>query len=433
MPAASPFREPPALRPRIPEPPFLELRGALNPQQDPASAAPAGDAWPLAIRNGSPSYTNLLDATHSWALARELDLATGLPAAVSFKHVNPSGAAVASESTPEEAAALAVTGLELSPLATAYARARGASRLASYGDFAAVSRPVDMPTAELLRKEVSDGIIAPGFEPGVLDVLAAKKSGRYLVLAADPAVTPPGEEIRTDGGLILRQRRDVLGAAELLRRALAPGAGDADDPAAAAQAADGSGAASGSGAGGVGTAAWRDLLIAVAAATWTVSNAVVLAVSGQVIGVGAGQPSRVEATRIACAKAETWWLRRHPAVRSLPLRPGLSRPERDNAIDGYLRADEMGDAERRAWLRAFTETPEPVSADSRVDWLALLDGVAMASDGLIPFRDSIDRAARTGVRYVIHSGGSIRDDEVAAAAAEHGITLLASGCRQFLH
>lgn len=385
--------------------PRLELRSALNPHQNPAWAAPAGDAWPFEVVNGNPSYTNLLDATHAWALARELDACTGLPAAVSFKHVNPSGAAVAATITPDEAEALAVSGMDLTPLASAYARARGANRLASYGDFVAVSRPVDHATAELLKREVSDGIIAPGFAQDALTVLTAKKSGRYLVLAADPAFIPPGTETRQEGGLILGQRRDTLGAAEVLDQADPGGTLDASTR--------------------------RDLLIAIATAAWTVSNAVVLAVDGQVIGVGAGQQSRVEATRIACAKAENWWLRRHPAVRGLPLRPDLTRPARDNAIDGYLRLDEMTDAERRSWLPALTTPPRPL--DDRSAWLARLDGVAMASDGLIPFRDNIDRAARTGVRSVIHSGGSLRDDEISAAAREHAITLLASGRRQFLH
>ncbi|HSZ41134.1 MAG TPA: phosphoribosylaminoimidazolecarboxamide formyltransferase [Trebonia sp.] len=392
--------------------PRLELRGALNPHQGPAWVSPAADAWPFEVLNGNPSYTNLLDATHAWALARELDACTGLPAAVSFKHVNPSGAAVAAEITAAEAGALAVAGLELSPLATAYARARGANRLASYGDFVAVSRPVDRPTAEVLRKEVSDGIIAPGFGRSALDLLAGKKSGRYLVLSGDPAYVPPDEESRQEGGMILRQRRDGLDGGEILQLA---------DP-------DGT----------LGASARQDLLIAAATAKWTVSNAVVLALNGQVIGVGAGQQSRIEATRIACAKAENWWLRRHPAVRGLPLRPGLSRPERDNAIDGYLRCDEMGaaemgDPERVTWQRAFTAPPLPLTPADRAAWLAELRDVAMASDGVIPFRDNIDRAARTGVRYVLHSGGSLRDDEVAAAAAGHGITLLASGRRQFLH
>jgi phosphoribosylaminoimidazolecarboxamide formyltransferase/IMP cyclohydrolase len=387
--------------------PRLKLRGALNPHQGPAWVSPAADTWPFEVLNGNPSYTNLLDATHAWALARELDACTGLPAAVSFKHVNPSGAAVAAEITAAEAGALAVAGLELSPLAIAYARARGANRLASYGDFVAVSRPVDRPTAELLRKEVSDGIIAPGFDRRALALLAGKKSGRYLVLSAGPACTPPDEEVRQEGGIILRQRRDDLDAAQILELAGPEGT--------------------------LGASAREDLLIAAATAKWTVSNAVVLAVSGQVIGVGAGQQSRIEATRIACAKAENWWLRRHPAVRELPLRPGLSRPERDNAIDGYLRLDEMGEDERAAWRRAFTAPPVPVTPADRAAWLAELRDVAMASDGVIPFRDNIDRAARTGVRYLLHSGGSLRDDEVAAAAAGHGITLLASGRRQFLH
>jgi phosphoribosylaminoimidazolecarboxamide formyltransferase / IMP cyclohydrolase len=396
----------PAMSPR------LELRSALNPHQGPAWVSPATGTWPFDVVNGSPSYTNLLDATHAWALARELDQCTGLPAAVSFKHVNPSGAAVAAEVTAGEVGALAVAGLELSPLATAYARARGANRLASYGDFVAVSRPVDRLTAELLRKEVSDGIIAPGFDPAALDLLRAKKSGRYLVLSGDPAYVPPDEESRQEGGMIVGQRRDGLDAGEILRLA---------DP-----------------HGTLSAPARLDLLIAAATAKWTVSNAVVLARHGQVIGVGAGQQSRIEATRVACAKAENWWLRRHPAVPDLPLRPALSRPERDNAIDGYLRADEMSgtemsDAERAAWQRAFTAPPVPLARADRLAWLAELRDVAMASDGLIPFRDNIDRAARTGVRYIVHSGGSLRDDEVADAGREHGIALLASGRRQFLH
>jgi phosphoribosylaminoimidazolecarboxamide formyltransferase/IMP cyclohydrolase len=421
VPAANPRLE---LRSALELHSATELRGALNPHQGPAWVSPATGTWPFKVINGNPSYTNLLDASHAWALVRELDAGTGLPAAVSFKHVNPSGAAVAAELTAEDAAALAVAGMDLSPLATAYARARGANRLASYGDFVAVSRPVDRSTAELLKKEVSDGIIAPGFDDDALTILRAKKSGRYLILGADPAFTPPEEEIRQEAGIVLRQRRDTLSASEILRRADPDGILGTD------------GALGTDGILGDGTFdgnPGQDLLVAAATAKWTVSNAVVLAVRGQVIGVGAGQQSRIEATRIACAKAENWWLRRHPAVRDLPLRPGLSRPERDNAIDGYLRLTEMGDAERSAWQRAFTTPPPALAQADHEAWLADLSDVAMASDGVIPFRDNIDRAAATGVRYVLHSGGSLRDDEVAAAAREHGISLLASGRRQFLH
>ena len=334
--------------------------------------------------------------------------ATGLPAAASFKHASPAGAAVGSPLSPALAQAYFVEGMELSPLAAAYARARGADRVSSFGDWIALSDEVDESAARLIRREVSDGVIAPGFTPEAAALLAQKQGGRYCVLQADASYEPPEEETRTVFGVRLQQRRnDASGWRERLSDAAT---GDAPLP----------------------ESAVLDLATALIALKYTQSNSVCLAVDGQVIGNGAGQQSRIHCTRLAASKADAWRLRQHPATLSLRFRDGVGRPERDNAVDGFLR-DDLSPAEERLWLEWFAERPQRLTPERRREWLDGMDGVAMASDGFIPFRDNVDRAAMSGVRYIAQPGGSIRDADVAAACAEHGIAMALTGVRLFHH
>jgi len=371
----------------------IALRYGLNPHQSPARAYVGEGPLPVRVRNGSPGYINLLDALNAWQLVRELRATLGLPAAASFKHVTPAGAALGLPLSAELAAACRVEGSDLSPLACAYARARGADRLASFGDFAALSDEVDEPTAELLAREVSDGVIAPGYRPEALERLRRKKGGGYLVLEVDPAWQPPSLERREVFGVVLEQPRNeapvTLGHAVTRRTAI-----PADKH--------------------------RDIMVAAITLKYTPSNSVGLALDGQAIGVGAGQQSRIHCTRLACGKAETWWLRQHPRALGLRFPMGTSRPERDNAVDAWLEGEAAGGA-------------QPLSVQERAEWLARCKGVALASDGFIPFRDNLDRAARTGVEYVWQPGGSARDAEVIAAADEHGMVMCMTGLRLFVH
>ncbi len=386
----------------------LPLRYGMNPHQAPAELSADGAPLPLAILNGDPGYINLLDALNGWQLVRELRAATGLPAAASFKHVSPAGAAVAVPLDDATRRASFVADLALSPLATAYARARGADRVSAFGNIVALSDPVDLPTAHLLRREVSDGVIAPGYDPAALDVLRRKRGGRYLILAIEPAYRPAALEHRDVFGLTLAQRRnDVALGPHLLRRRVTR---RRDLP----------------------PTAERDLLVALIALKYAQSNAVCLARDGQVIGLGAGQQSRIHCTRLAAAKADAWVLRQHPAALDLRFRDGLSRPERDNAVDGFVRGD-LTPAERRRWADAFASPPVPLTPTERRTWLAGLAGVGYASDAYIPFRDNIDRAAGSGVAYVAQPGGSARDAEVRAACDEYGMAMAYTGVRLFHH
>ncbi len=375
----------------------LPLRYGLNPHQHPARAYVDGADLPVRVLNGQPGYINLLDALMGWQLVQALRRAFDLPAAASFKHVTPAGAALGRPLPPDLAASCRVPAEGLSPLACAYARARGADRMASFGDFAALSDPVDASTAQILAREVSDGVVAPGYAPEALERLRAKKGGGYLVLQVDPAWVPPPTERREVWGVTLEQPRNTgaiaLGKPVTARQDLPPSAS-------------------------------RDLLVAAITLAHTPSNSICLAYDGQAIGVGAGQQSRIHCTRLACGKAETWWLRRHPRALALRFPAGTPRPARDNAVD--------------AWLEGvvpdiLTEHPSPLSAEERAEWLARCTGGALASDGFIPFRDNIDRAARSGVRYVWQPGGSERDAEVIAAADAHGMVMCFSGQRLFLH
>ena len=383
----------------------IPLRYGCNPHQGQA-AAEAGENAPIRVRAGRPSLVNLLDALNGWQLVRELRDTLGLPAAASFKHVSPAGAAVAVPLPPTLRQAYEVGERELPPLATAYARARGTDPKSSFGDFVALSDPVDAATADYLRGVVSDGVVAPGFEADAFGVLVAKKNGTFVVLEADPNYQPPTTERREVFGVTLTQERN--------NRRLVP----ADLRTAVGET--------------LPKPAVRDLLLALATAKYTQSNAVVYALEGQTIGVGAGQQSRVDCTRLAGAKADVWHLGRHPQVLGLEFRPEVRRQQR---INWRVRAIE-GDptpAEAAELRRVLAEPAAPLAAAERSRWQQELDAVALASDGFIPFRDNVDHARRHGVRYIAQPGGSARDAEVEAACREHGITMAYTGVRLFHH
>lgn len=385
----------------------LPLRYGANPHQMPARVCRAG-GLPLAVLNGQPGYINLLDALNSWQLVRELRNATNLASAASFKHVSPAGAAVAAPLSPAQRQAYFVDDLELSPLATAYARARGADRLSSFGDWVALSDRVDAATARLLRREVSDGVIAPAYDDDALAMLRHKRGGSYVVIQMDPAYVPDPVEQRQVFGVTFEQRRnDAVITQQVLQDIVTT---NRKVPPSAA----------------------RDMLVALIALKYTQSNSVGLVVDGQIIGMGAGQQSRVHCTRLAADKADTWWLRQHPATLGLSFRPGLGRPERDNAIDAYLRED-LTPMEEQLSSTAFAQPPRRLTREEKRAWLDAPRDVVMGSDAFFPFRDSIDRAARSGVRYVVQPGGSVRDDDVAAACDSYGMVMVRTGLRLFHH
>jgi AICAR transformylase/IMP cyclohydrolase PurH len=387
----------------------LALRYGTNPQQTPARVFMKNGAdLPIDVLGGSPGFINLLDALNGWQLVRELKQATGLPAATSFKHVSPSGAAVGVPLTASLKKIYFADDLELSALAEAYIRARGVDRMSSFGDFIALSDSVDTPTARFIAREVSDGVIAPAYEPAALELLRAKKGGKYAIIQIDPAYQPDFMETRDVFGITFEQRRHdrpvlpsdftniVTERKELPSEAV------------------------------------RDMTIAWITLKYTQSNSVCYVRDGQTIGVGAGQQSRVHCARLAGGKADLWFLRQHPRVLDLPFIPGIRRPDRDKAIDQFLQPG-ITEAEKANWKNVFTHLPEPLSAEERRAWLDTLSGVTLGSDAFIPFRDSIDRAAQTGVRYVLQPGGSNRDDDVITACNEYGMTMVFTSVRLFHH
>ena len=390
-------------------PSSLPLRYGTNPQQAPARVFMKSDAdLPITVLNGSPGYINLLDALNSWQLVRELKAAIDLPAAASFKHVSPSGAAVGTPLSDVLKKIYFVDDLELSPLATAYARARGVDRMSSFGDWIALSDTVDVSTAKLISREVSDGVIAPAYEAEALEILKKKKQGKYAVVQMDPAYEPPALETRDIFGITFEQRhhdRPVTQAdfANIVTK-------NKDLP----------------------ESAIRDMLIAWITLKYTQSNSVCYAVDGQVIGVGAGQQSRVHCARLAGAKADLWRLRQHPRVLALPFKPDIKRPDRDNAIDQFLQPD-VTEAEKSNWANIFSATPRQLTPEERRAWLDGMSAVVLGSDAFFPFRDSIDRGARSGVKYVLQPGGSNRDVDVITACDEYGMTMVFSGVRLFHH
>jgi phosphoribosylaminoimidazolecarboxamide formyltransferase/IMP cyclohydrolase len=363
---------------------------------------------PITILGGSPGYINLLDALNAWQLVRELKAALNLPAAASFKHVSPAGAAVATPLSDTLKKCYFVDDLELSPLATAYARARGADRLCSFGDFIALSDTVDVSTAKLIAREVSDGIIAPAYESAALEILKNKKQGKYAIVQIDPAYEAPSSETRDIFGVTFEQRHhDRLVTPSDFSNIVT----DKKD---------------------LTESAIRDLTIAWITLKYTQSNSVCFVADGQTIGVGAGQQSRIHCVRLAGQKADLWFLRQHPTVLNLPFKPGIKRPDRDNAIDQFLR-DDVTPNEKADWPNVFAQTPRQLTPDEKHEWLSKLDSVTLGSDAFFPFSDSIHRAAMSGVKYVLEPGGSTRDNAVIQAANEYGMTMIFSGVRLFHH
>src|SRR5215211_4468487 len=387
----------------------LTLRYGTNPNQVPARVY-MQDETDLAIKvlGGSPGYINLLDALNAWQLVRKLKQIVGLPAATSFKHVSPSGAAVAVPMSEVLKKIYFVDDMELSPLATAYARARGVDRMSSFGDFIALSDPVDVPSARLIAREVSDGVIAPAYDPEALEILKKKKQGKYAVIQVDSDYEPPVTETRQVFGISMEQRRNDR---PVTREDFANIVTQCKD---------------------LPESAVRDLFIAWITLKFTQSNSVCYVVNGQTIGVGAGQQSRVHCVRLAGSKADLWRLRQHPSVLALPFKEGIKRPDRDNAIDQFLQSD-LTDAEKKNWANVFIHIPDQLTPEERRAWLDGLTKVVLGSDAFFPFRDSIDRAAKSGVKYVLQPGGSNRDEDVVAACDEYGMTMVFSGLILFHH
>jgi phosphoribosylaminoimidazolecarboxamide formyltransferase / IMP cyclohydrolase len=387
----------------------IALRYGCNPHQTPARVFVKDDDLPLQVLNSAPGYINLLDALNSWQLVRELKVALGFPAAASFKHVSPSGAAVAAVPLTDTLKEIyAVTGRELSPLAEAYARARGVDRMSSFGDWVALSDKVDVPTAIMLAREVSDGVIAPAYEPEAVEILCKKKGGKYVVLQMDPAYEPGMLERREVFGITFEQRRNDRSVTRDDFKNIVTQNKELPEP------------------------VIRDMLVAWITLKYTQSNSVCFALDGQVIGVGAGQQSRIHCTRLAGMKVDLWRLRQHPRVLALPFGSAVKRPDRDNAIDQFLLPD-VTEAEKAAWGEVFTEIPVQLTHEEKRAWLNGLTGVVLGSDAFFPFRDSIDRAALSGVKYVLQPGGSNRDDVVIQACDEYGMTMVFSGIRLFHH
>jgi phosphoribosylaminoimidazolecarboxamide formyltransferase/IMP cyclohydrolase len=385
----------------------MKLKYGTNPHQSFAEAVPLDPkTQPVAVLNGNPSYINLLDALNAWQLVHEAKLATGLAAAASFKHVSPAGAALALPLTPELARAYEVEGVALTPAALAYVRARGADPKCSFGDFAALSEPVDDATASFLAGVVSDGVIAPGFAPAALEKLRAKKGGGFIVLRADADFVPPARESRELFGLRLSQDRNAhqVTAADLETLVC----------------------------GQLTPEAKRDLLLGLVTLKYTQSNSVGYALGGQMIGIGAGQQSRVDCTKLAGSKADLWWLRTHPKVLGLGFQKGVKRQDRINWRVRYIEGD-LTPSEERDLASVLAGPLDPLRDDERRDWLARLTGVSLVSDGFIPFRDNIEHALRHGVAFIAQPGGSTRDDEIEAACNEYGIALVHTKLRLFHH
>lgn len=387
----------------------LSIKYGCNPHQKPSRIhMKNGSELPLEVLNGSPSFINFADALNGWQLVKELKQATGLPAATSFKHVSPAGAAVAVPLSDTLKKAYRLEGQELSPIATAYARARGADRVSSFGDFIAVSDIVDADTARLLAQEVSDGIIAPAYEEEALSILKAKKKGAYVIMKIDPGYVPEETESRDIFGITLEQlRNNAVISKDLFGNIVTENRDMTED-------------------------GLRDLLIATITLKYTQSNSVCFAYDGQVIGCGAGQQSRIHCTRLAASKADNWMLRQHPKVLALKFKDGLKNPVKDNAIDLYLR-DDITEAELMEWRNLFETVPEKLSAKEKAEWIKTFKGVALSSDAFFPFKDNIDRAAMSNVKYVAQPGGSVRDDEVIKACDTYGMVMCFTGLRLFHH
>lgn len=387
----------------------LELKYGCNPNQKPARVYMEQGELPFEVLNGKPGYINLLDALNSWQLVRELKEATGLPAAASFKHVSPAGAAVAVPLDDTLKKVYFVEGIELSDIATAYVRARGADRMSSYGDFVALSDECDEQTASFLAREVSDGIIAPSYTDRALEILKGKRKGTYCVLKMNPDYRPDPIERKQVFGITFEQGRNEIKLDDHLFDNIVTKNKELPE------------------------SAKRDLLIAMITLKYTQSNSVCYAYNGQAIGIGAGQQSRIHCTRLAGNKADIWFLRSHPKVLSLPFKPEIRRPDRDNTIDVYISDDYLDVLDEGAWQQYFTRRPDPLSREEKRKWLDKVSGVSLGSDAFFPFGDNIERAHRSGVSYIVEAGGSIRDDNVIEVCDKYGITMAMCGIRLFHH
>lgn len=387
----------------------LELKYGCNPNQKPSRIFMEEGELPIQVLNGRPGYINFLDAFNSWQLVKELKEATGLPAAASFKHVSPAGAAVAVEMSETLKKIYFVNDAKLSPLATAYARARGADRMSSYGDFIALSDECDEETAFLINREVSDGVIAPGYSPKALEILKNKRKGTYNVIQIDPSYKPNPIERKQVFGVTFEQGRNEIKIDESLFSEFPTKVKSFSSD------------------------AKRDLLIALITLKYTQSNSVCYAKDGQAIGIGAGQQSRIHCTRLAGNKADIWFLRQNPKVMALPFKEGIRRADRDNTIDVYISDDYMDVLADGVWEQFFTEKPEPITREEKKAWLAKLDNVALGSDAFFPFGDNIERAHKSGVRFIAQPGGSVRDDNVIETCDKYGISMAFTGIRLFHH
>ena len=387
----------------------MSLKYGCNPNQKPARVFMKKGALPFKVLNGRPGYINLLDAMNSWQLVKELKEATGLPAAASFKHVSPAGAAVAVPLDEVLQKVYFVEGIELSPVATAYIRARGADRMSSYGDFVALSDECDAQTASFLKREVSDGIIAPSYSEAALEILKTKRKGTYLVIQMDSDYEPETLEQKQVFGVWFEQKRNDVKITEDCITDIVTKNKDIPD------------------------SAKRDLLISLITLKYTQSNSVCYAYGGQAIGIGAGQQSRVHCVRLAGNKADNWYLRQSPTVLGLPFKDDVRRPDRDNAIDVYI-GDEYEDIlADGAWQRVFTEKPKVFTKEEKRAWIATAKDIALGSDAFFPFGDNIERARKSGVKYVAQTGGSIRDDNVIETADKFGMAMAMTHIRLFHH
>lgn len=388
----------------------LSLKYGCNPNQKPSRIfMKDGFELPIEVLNGRPGYINFMDAFNSWQLVKELKAATGLPSAASFKHVSPAGAAVGLPLSDTLKKIYFVDDLELSPIACAYARARGADRMSSYGDWVALSEPCDKQTAAMLAREVSDGIIAPGYTDEALAILKTKRKGNYNVVKIDPTYTPVPVEQKDVFGITFEQGRNEMkidGA--LLENIVTENKNLPEN-------------------------AKRDLILSLITLKYTQSNSVCYAKDGQAIGIGAGQQSRIHCTRLAGNKADIWFLRQHPKVMGLPFKADIRRPDRDNTIDVYISDDYMDVLADGIWENFFTVKPEPITREEKRAWLDTLTGVSLGSDAFFPFGDNIERAHKTGVTYISEPGGSIRDDNVIETCNKYGIVMAFSGLRLFHH
>ena len=387
----------------------LELKYGCNPNQKPSRIFMEEGELPIEVLNGRPGYINFMDAFNSWQLVRELKEATGLPAAASFKHVSPAGAAVGTPLSDTEKKIYFVEGMELSPIACAYARARGADRLCSYGDWAALSDICDEQTAAMLALEVSDGIIAPGYTDRALEILKSKRKGNYNIVKIDPTYEPAAIERRNIFGITFEQGHNNLKInADMLGNLVTENKELPEE-------------------------AKRDLVIALITLKYTQSNSVCYVKNGQAIGVGAGQQSRIHCTRLAGNKADNWYLRQHPKVMGLQFVDGIRRPDRDNAIDVYI-SDEYEDVlAEGVWQNTFKVKPEVLTAEEKKAWIATQTGVSVGSDAFFPFGDNVERARKSGVCYIAQPGGSIRDDHVIDTCNKYGIAMAFTGMRLFHH